>query len=636
MGMKNWINQLKQPKIHAWLVVMLILIGVYIATMQTIPNGSGHYFMIDVGETQLVLNLWGSLHSTGYPLYVMLGNILTAIMRLIGISPIVAPAITSLIWGILALSLLYTLAYHYTKRAWLSAIIIGVFGFARTVWVHHIIAEIYTFGLLIGTILLVIALWKNPIRGRMYWLAFIGGIGVAHHRAIAMMIPALLIAMLPYFWEHRREMPKMVLISLLLGCIGFTQYLYMYLRGIAGGAWVYGEPQTWAGVWTQFIGTEASRFIGLPSTPEGLQLNFNLVNSVLITDLTNIGIIVGIIGLLVGLIHQRKLALVMMVNGAVAYLFHVFFYTDILSALILPVLVSLIFGWLLLGAELLSKIDLKVPQIPVRHYVDFSTSHIMPLLTIVVMLILFNQNGIIGGMIERNLVFLQELTTNQDGIKTINLLKNAPEGSVVMVTWGPNHFAAGIGRDLTGELGHISIVDHKADYAQILAEGKPLVTPDYTLYTQPPTWWEERLGRIYPVAVAPNLVQIKTSPTLADNPPTEGIIAQDEHVVCGDKMSLYVTWVTADVPTEDLRVFVHGLSSSSFIAQGDQPNPVYLWRPMTTWVAGEMVSDVYPLNPLFNEMNQADIKTIRFGLYRIKAGSEFENVVEYETAVNCD
>ncbi|HRF93707.1 MAG TPA: hypothetical protein PLZ51_00870, partial [Aggregatilineales bacterium] len=82
------------------------------------------------------------------------------------------------------------------------------------------------FGLLIGALLLVIALWKTPIRGRMYWLAFIGGIGVAHHRAIAMMIPALLIAMLPYFWEHRREMPKMVIISLLLGCIGFVQYLY--------------------------------------------------------------------------------------------------------------------------------------------------------------------------------------------------------------------------------------------------------------------------------------------------------------------------------------------------------------------------------------------------------------------------
>ncbi|MDZ4671158.1 MAG: DUF2723 domain-containing protein, partial [Phototrophicales bacterium] len=288
------ILQLKQPKILAWVMVLFLLLGIYAITMQTIPNGSGHYFMIDVGETQLVLNLWGSLHSTGYPLYVVLGNILTTVMRMVGISPIIAPALVSLLWGILALTGVYILAYHYTRKAWLSALVIGIFGLTRTIWIHHIIAEIYTFGLLIVVLLLLISLWKNPIRGRIFWLAFIGGIGVAHHRATAMMIPALLYAVYPLFIQHRRKLPQIIVISLLLGMIGFGQYLYMYLRGISGGAWVYGEPQTWDGVWTQFIGTEASRFIGLPQTTDLLIANFNLVNRVLITDMTVIGVGVGI------------------------------------------------------------------------------------------------------------------------------------------------------------------------------------------------------------------------------------------------------------------------------------------------------------------------------------------------------
>ncbi|MDX2077539.1 MAG: DUF2723 domain-containing protein [bacterium] len=622
------IVQLKQPKILAWLVVVFPLIGIYATTMQTIPNGSGHYFMIDVGETQLVLNLWGSLHSTGYPLYVMLGNVLTAIMRLVGISPIVAPAIVSLIWGILALTLLYMLAYHYTHKAWLSAVVIGIFGLARTVWVHHIIAEIYTFGLLIGALLLIIALWKNPIRGRMYWLAFIGGIGVAHHRAIAMMIPALLIAMLPYFWEHRREMPKMVIISLLLGCIGFGQYLYMYLRGIAGGAWVYGEPQTWAGVWTQFIGTEASRFIGIPQTAEALQRNFDVVNSVLEIDLTLLGIIIGIIGLLVGLIHQRKLALVMIANGLVAYLFHVFFYTDILSALILPILVSLVFGWLLLIVELVLRIEATFKPILGGHRIGMPIS--ISLYTIIIILLLSYAGGTSAS---QNLSFLQDITTNQDGIKTINTLKNAPDGSVVMVTWGPNHFAAGIGRDLTGELAHITLVDHKADYAGILAEGKMLITPDFTIYTQPPAWWEERLGRIYPIAVAPNLVQIKTTPELSDDAPI-GITVVDSEVVCTDTMRyLYVTWQTGDIPTENLRVFVHGYPMEGpIMGQADQPSPVYTWRPTTSWIAGEIVRDVYPLP----RPRRDAIFTIRFGMYRLTSNGGFENVSEYDIKARCD
>ncbi len=622
VGMENrLITHLKKPNIHAWLVVSLILLAIYATTMQTIPNGSGHYFMIDVGETQLVLNLWGSLHSTGYPLYVILGNILTSVMRFIGVSPIIAPAITSLIWGMMALTVLYVLAYHHTKRAWLSAIVIGVFGLARTVWIHQVIAEIYTFGLLIGAVLLLIALWQKPIRGRMYWLAFIGGIGVAHHRAIAMMIPALLFAMLPYFWEHRREMPKLVLISLLLGCIGFGQYLYLYLRGIAGGAWVYGEPQTLEGVWIQFIGIEASRFIGTPSTFEGLRQNFEWVNSVLRLDVTTSALTGGIGGLLIGLIHHRKLAVVMILNGLVAYLFHVFFYTDILSALILPVLVSIAFGWLLVGdfgIRLLDGGDIR-ESVP-----DFWK-----------MLVLWMFIGIGANLFRIHQPFIQAITTNPDGIKTINMLKHAPANSVVMVTWGPNHFAAGIGRDLTGELVHLDLVDHKADYAQILADNKRLITPDYTIYTQPPSWWEQRLGRIYPVAVAPNVVEIKTAPAIADNPPNAGIIAQDYQVVCDDdRISLYVTWVTADIPTEDLSVFVHGLADDgNLIAQGDQPAPVYLWRPLTTWVAGEMVTDIYPLVYLPN-MN-GDIHTIRFGLYRI-SDAGFENMVEYETAVNCD
>ncbi|MCL4252321.1 MAG: DUF2723 domain-containing protein [Anaerolineae bacterium] len=615
------IIHLKKPNIHAWLVVSLILLAIYATTMQTIPNGSGHYFMIDVGETQLVLNLWGSLHSTGYPLYVILGNILTSVMRFIGISPIIAPAIVSLIWGMMALTVLYILAYHYTKRAWLSAVVIGIFGLVRSVWIHQVIAEIYTFGLLIGAVLLLIALWKNPIRGRIYWLAFIGGIGVAHHRAIAMMIPALLFTMLPYFWEHRREMPKLVIISLLLGCIGFGQYLYMYLRGIAGGAWVYGEPQTLEGVWIQFIGLEASRFIGTPSTPEGLRQNFELVNSVLNTDLSAGVIFACLIGLMLGLAHHRHLAIAMMLNGLVAYLFHVFFYTDVLSALILPVLMSLIFGLIFAG------------DYGLRILENNFTEKITPAVLHVCLIIVFTMTGIF--LVGAHRPFIQDITTNPDGIKTINMLKHAPDDSVVMVTWGPNHFAAGIGRDLTGELAHLDLVDHKADYAQILAENKRLITPDYTFYTQPPAWWEQRIGQIYPVAVAPNIVEIKTVPIMSDTPPTEGIIAQEYRVVCdNERISLYVTWVTGDIPTEDLSVFVHGLSDNgNLIAQGDQPAPVYLWRPMTTWVAGEMVTDVYPL--VYFPHTLGNIQTIRFGLYRIvEAG--FENVVEYETAVDCE
>ncbi len=614
MGMENrLILQLKQPKILAWVMVLFLLLGIYAITMQTIPNGSGHYFMIDVGETQLVLNLWGSLHSTGYPLYVVLGNILTTVMRMVGISPIIAPALVSLLWGILALTGVYILAYHYTRKAWLSALVIGIFGLTRTIWIHHVIAEIYTFGLLIVVLLLLISLWKNPIRGRIFWLAFIGGIGVAHHRATAMMIPALLYAVYPLFIQHRRKLPQIIVISLLLGMIGFGQYLYMYLRGISGGAWVYGEPQTWDGVWTQFIGTEASRFIGLPQTTDLLIANFNLVNRVLITDMTVIGVGVGIIGLLVGLIYHKKLALAMILTGGAAYVFHVLMYNDVLSALIVPIVLSLAFGWLLL-------ID------AVQRQINPAWMGNLALIPVFI--------GASWGLINQHLEFMLDVTTDKTGLQVIETLKHAPAGSVVMVTWGPNHFAAGIGRDLTGELAHIDLVDHKADYTRILADGRMLLTPDFTIYTQPPAWWEERLGRIYPVAIAPNLVQIKTTPELADDAPLDGIKMIDSTLTCTDTTRyVHVIWVTGAIPTEDLRVFVHGYPMEGrLMTQADQPAPVYAWRPTTTWMKGEIVRDVYPLE----RETRDGIFSIRFGMYRITAEGEFENVSEYEIRARCE
>jgi len=82
----------------------------YLTTLQTIPNGSEHYYMIDVGETQNVLNQWGTLHATGYPLYVIVGNILVAGLRVLGVSVATAPGVTSLIYGMIALALIYVLA----------------------------------------------------------------------------------------------------------------------------------------------------------------------------------------------------------------------------------------------------------------------------------------------------------------------------------------------------------------------------------------------------------------------------------------------------------------------------------------------------------------------------------------------
>jgi hypothetical protein len=612
------------------LIVLTILLAFYVPALQTIPNGADHYFMRDVGETQLVLNTWGTLHFTGYPLYVITGNVLVSILRMLGVAPATATALVSLLWSIVALALVYVLALHLTgipfpkgEGQWAGIIpamlVTLLFGLTRTVWIHGVIAEVYSFGLAILALLYLLALWRDPIPYRLYWLALVGGIGVAHHRALILAAPALLYAVWPELMAHRGRLVRTVILCILIGLLGFLPYGYLPLRAQANAAWVYGNPDTWGRFWEQFTGSEADQFMGLPDSSEGLAANFNTVNTVLVTDLTVPGIVLGLLGLLLALRNpqHRRPAITFLVAALIPYALHVALYTDILSAMILPITLSLAFGWLFLADWLIDSVRGVIP----RRFPSLMPVAGLVAVTVVGIVALSNQNR----------PFIADLTTDATGLDAIALARNTPPGATLMLAWGVQHTAVGFARDVSGDLPDIPLVDHKADYATIVANGM-LVTPEYTFYNQPVSWWEERLGQpVYLRAVAPYLVQIDTQPEYAGAAEAT-ITALEQDVHCDEEsIVLDVDWYAPTAPDHDLSVFVHLLDSNgSVIAQADQFAPVYGWRPLTSWEAGEIVRDVYPLPKL------TDAETVRFGFYHQLESGEFENTLERETQVECD
>jgi len=645
---------------------LLILLIVWLPTLQTIPNGSEHYFMIDVGETQIVLNVWGTLHATGYPLYVMLSGALVALLRALGMDAVTAPTITSLLWGIAALSLLYALGVRLTARPLLAAGMIVLLGLARTVWIHQVIAEIYSFGLLIMIALLALALWQPPVRQRLYWLALLGGIGVAHHRAIAMMIPALIYAVYPDLRAEGRRLTRALLACFALGLLGFAQYIYLPLRANAGADWVYGEPGTWAGLWDQFIGVEAARFIGTIASFDGLLANMARINTVLVTDLTLPGLITGLAGLLLALRNpaRRRLAIVLLLHGGAALLFHYVYYTDILSALILPVLVSAAFGWLLAAEAvedgvkslfkrlegkrvegfagttrqvaptniLASLASWRFDSLKRQDAKDAKTDQYDPKPSSLFLSNLLNKLFLLpfavfaAHLFTLNQPFVRALTHDTTGLETIALARETPPGSALMLAWGPRHFAVGLAQTVWGELPDVTLVDHKADFAAL---DMPILTPAFTFYNQSVAWWQAQLGgRVYLHAVAPQLVAVARQPEIGSG---AGFGAQEARITCtDDALHLVVAWYTPAVPERDLSAFVHLLDADgAVIAQGDQSAPVYGWRPLTTWAAGEIVRDVYVLPRL------ADGVGVRYGLYFQPTPDTFENVVAYAVGVEC-
>lgn len=510
-----------------------------------------------------------------------------------------------------------------------------LFGLLRTVWIHSVIAEIYSFGLVILLALLWLAFPKPAIsesplsksvakwRGdlgegfRIYLLALIGGIGVFHHRAIIMAAPALLVAVWGDLWNPAAKrfgrLLRVLVLSVMIGLLGFLPYLYLPARANADALWVYGEPGTWNGFWDQFTGREASRFIGTVQGWDGLLANVGIVNDVIITDLTLPGVIAGLIGLLAALANpfRRRIAIILILNALVPYLFHVTYYTDILSALILPILVSMALGWALLALWIF---DLARERTKLASSLEIAAAVVLG-----------------GVLLNQNVPFIRDLTTDPTGLETIALVEQAPAGSAVMLDWGPRYFAVAFAHDVEGKLQGITPVDHRADFPVIVQAEQSLLTPEFTFYNRPVSWWVERLGTpVYLHAVAPRLVRISTQPEQAAVT-AERIAVGSERVSCtADSIRLDVAWIGPEPSARDYSVFVHLLDADdNILAQADQAAPVYGWRPVSGWLPGEIVRDVYAVE------RAAGAVSLRYGLYYQAADGTFVNDLERRVEVVC-
>ncbi|MCD4686972.1 MAG: hypothetical protein K8S97_13660, partial [Anaerolineae bacterium] len=97
----------------ALLGAVLMLLALYALTLQTHISGSfpeqndalilKNEYIKDVGEIQIALNIWGTIHHTGYPLFAILGNVFTAPLRLTGLEPATAASLYATAWGAVTL-----------------------------------------------------------------------------------------------------------------------------------------------------------------------------------------------------------------------------------------------------------------------------------------------------------------------------------------------------------------------------------------------------------------------------------------------------------------------------------------------------------------------------------------------------
>jgi hypothetical protein len=604
---------------------LLIVAVVYLLTFQTDICSNSSEYVIDSGEYQIALSSWGTVHHTGAPTYSLVGAAFVSLLRLVGIAPAAGAALFSVACTLVALGFIYALGVRLTGNPWAAGAAVLALALGQSFWINHVIAELRAFGsmLLAASLWLAVRYSETGSTKLLYALAFVWGQAVVHHRLAVFTAPALAVLVLPTLLSNGRRVPQLLAGSLGMGLLAFAFYLYLPLRARMG-AWTYGDPGTWQGFWFIFWAREVPFLMVPPSSVAKLLDNIRIVFAQLIFEWTAPGLMTIGIGLLaaVGWRKTRQFgwALVAWVATFMVYLF------------ILPEAVSP--EKVLLWVSLVLALALAI--LVARLWKARTWAGAIGAAALVTLA------GVSGVMHRQDVL---ALTRDPHGREIITLLKTEmPAGPVshnseptFMALWGGDYFAAAYGSRVTSELRGFRVVDHRADFKQIVDSGSRLITLPSTFVERPKSWWRQQIGGAYLSSAGLGLVEIGARPPLtsADVPPGTPVELGDGISLVAPAIksangALRVTlyWQAVQTPSQNYSVFLHlsdkDLISAAedIIAQADSQNPVYGWYPTTKWSAGEIVREDYELVVPPGETP----RLLDVGLYTRDADGAFHNL----------
>ncbi|HEY63886.1 MAG TPA: DUF2723 domain-containing protein [Caldilineae bacterium] len=196
-------------------------------------------------EFQLVLPTLGIAHPTGYPLYTLLGYLFTR-------WPLGSPAykanLFSAVAGAMAVGALYLAGRELSGRR-LAAMIAALYVAVIPVWWSQTtVAEVYALHGLIQVLLVWVTLrWAHGV-GSLWPVGLLLGLGLAHHRMILLLVPAVM------WWSlARRPLLQMIRVAwrptLRVAIAPLLLYLYLPIRGRAITSLDGTYRNDWSGFW---------------------------------------------------------------------------------------------------------------------------------------------------------------------------------------------------------------------------------------------------------------------------------------------------------------------------------------------------------------------------------------------------
>jgi hypothetical protein len=226
-------------------------LALYIATL--CPT----VFWYDSAEYTAAAYTLGIPHPPGYPLYTIIGWLITRLP----VDPAYAMNLMSAVFGAVAVTLAFIVQRELGARAVAAVVGAGTLGLGRLFWSQCVIAEVYTPAIAMLLIVLLLLL-RGARRGRvvaMALAAFLAGLGLGLHLYIATCGLGFVVLVLGVGLEVQRPAAlrqllgrvalgrRVTCVALCLGAalLGAAIFVYIPLRAAMRPEMNFEDPSTW-------------------------------------------------------------------------------------------------------------------------------------------------------------------------------------------------------------------------------------------------------------------------------------------------------------------------------------------------------------------------------------------------------
>jgi hypothetical protein len=579
-------------------------------------------------EFQVVLPTLGIPHPSGYPLFALTGKLATLLI------PFRDPAgranLLSALAAAAAVGLLYLVARRFARNSVAASLATAAFAISPAWWSQSTLAEVYApHGLLMILFLYLLLRWEEERKGSARtgrWLsaaALVAGLGLAHHRMIALLFPAALVFV---FWTDPTllRQPRRWISPLCLLVAPLLLYLYLPLRGQSVTSLDGSYQPTFQGTLDWILARGYRVF--LTGNPFNVKRSTGDFVGLFLDQYGALFLLSTVVGLATGWRWSPCRYVFLLLATVATVAFGVTYKVQDIAVFFIPafILASIWAAWgltpIIDGFVLYSVGIARRLQLP-----QWTRPLVMgaPAVLLAAVLLLEPVQQAVQHFGEQDRS--RQWKIYESGLDMVEQV--SPGGRIVGLlgeTTLVRYF-----RDVLGKRPDIQVTPADAEAARFDAVDRALARGEPVYLTRDLPGASTR----YSLDAAGSLIAVSpkatpgTAPTgqaLGDGIVLVGAQTELRRMHAGPLARLHLTWAATEPVTEELKVSARLLDQSGNVLVADDLVPVHFAYPTTAWVPGEGVSDVYDLPvPASAPAGPYDLLVI---LYRASDGSEVGRV----------